>query len=263
MFASLYRSAQYLSLDIVLGAVILLRFFSNILSVSPSIYVYFLLGASVWLIYTIDHIKDSKKAKEALRGRYQFHLKYEKILWTLIAVLLVCCFFCLFYLERSLLVSGGVLLLLSFIYLIVQQFFSRYGAKELYVAMIYSLGILIAPFTMIRSFHLTYFFLLFLLTFLNLMLFSWFEKEEDMRDGFNSIATLFKSVMLEKVILLNLVLGLTFAILMDYSLISFYFLLAFSSYAFLFIRDKWAVKNHRYRTVGDGVFLIPILFEWL
>lgn len=263
MLAEIYRRAQYLSLDIVLGAVILLRFFSSILSVYPSWSVYVLLGSSVWLIYTIDHLRDASKAQNSDRGRYQFHSKHSKSLKVVIGMVLITCLICLFYTSPIILVAGCTLVILSGVYLLIQHLLAKWGMKELYVSIIYTSGILLAPFVLAENVLFEVFFLLLLLTFLNLILFSWFEKADDEADGFKSIATTFSDYWLQRLILIAISVGISFSFLLETSNFSLYFLVAFMAYAFLFLARKRVRKNHLYRVIGDGIFLLPILFEWL
>lgn len=263
MLAEIYRRAQYLSLDIVLGAVILLRFFSSILSVYPTWSVYVLLGSSVWLIYTIDHLRDASKAENSARGRYQFHSKHSKALKVMIGMVLIICLTCIYYTSPIILVAGSTLVILSGVYLMIQHLLAKWGMKELYVSIIYTSGILLAPFVLAEKVMFEVFFLLFLLTFLNLIIFSWFEKADDEVDGFKSIATTFSDHWLQRVILILISVGISFSFLLETTNFSLYFLFAFVAYAFLLLAHKQVQQNHLYRVIGDGIFLLPILFEWL
>ena len=263
MLSRAFSILQILSIDIVLGAVILLHFFSIYSGVSPSNEVYFVLGATVWLIYTIDHLRDAKKAPHSTRVRYRFHLKNEKkIRVAILTVFLsVICF--LFFLDQSILVGGFILALFSAIYLIIQKRLAKLGLKELYVAIIYTSGILLAPFVLMASFSITMFMLVLLLTYTNLILFSWFEREEDINDQFISIATIMESKRLESLILICLALGISLSLLQHLDALTGYFTVAFSIYSLLFVRAVSLKKDQLYRTMGDGVFLLPILFELL
>ncbi len=263
MFWAFYRKAQYLSLDIVLGAVILLRFFSNELAVSPSILIYFLLGASVWLIYTADHLRDAKSGKLSTRGRYQFHLNNEWILKVVGLVVLTASIIALFYIDMSIFLAGLVLIGFAGLYLLVQDALAKNGLKEFYVALVYSSGILLPPFVLASLIRWDILFLLILLTFSNLILFSWYEKKEDEADGFSSIATSVSKANLQRIIYSTLSFGLALAFLLDYSRVNVFFFIGFTIYVMLSVSLNWANQNQRYRIIGDGVFLLPILFEWV
>ena len=73
MIGRAYRTAQILSIDIVIGVVILLRFFCVQFGVAPGWEVYTLLGGVVWLIYTADHLRDAESKIKSSRERYLFH----------------------------------------------------------------------------------------------------------------------------------------------------------------------------------------------
>ncbi len=263
MLSSSFRKAQYLSLDIVLGAVILLHFFSKQSKVYPDLYTYVLLAGSIWMIYTIDHLRDARKAVDGSRSRYQFHRRYRVPLqWTLLVVL-VLCLGCLTQVHTHLIMAGSIVGLLSGVYLLIHPILSRFGAKELYVSLIYSTGILLAPFALSGTVNFTVFFELFLLSLANLILFSWFEMEEDRADAFTSIATVYDWNVTEKILLVILAMGTSFAWIMNEGLISVFFIIANSAYIVLFLNQTWARKGDRYRTIADGVFILPIFIEWV
>lgn len=262
MIGRAYRLAQILSIDIVIGAVVLLRFFCAQSEVNPGWQVYVLLGATVWLIYTVDHLRDAEKSALSVRERYVFHRKHRKALMLAAVFVLICIFPLLFFIPVVIFIGGLVLGVLSFVYLLVQHKLSGLFSKELYVAIVYSLGILMVPSLLGMAFHWSYFMLLFLLTFINLIVFSWYEKEEDENDGFQSIATRMKNGILERLILILLACGLALSV-QDITITHLYFFVGFSIYGCMVLFRNTFTKNHKYRTIGDGVFLLPILFEWL
>ena len=263
MLSIAYRKLHYLSLDIVCGAVILLRFFSQELKVYVSLPIYAILGITVWLIYTIDHLRDANQSREPMRGRYLFHLSNSRVLrfTTALGIIVICLL--LFFVERDILWSGFLLAGLSSLYLVVQQTLARWCLKELYVAVIYTSGILLAPFVLNGGFEWLIWLKLFLLTYINLVLFSRYEKEEDLKDQFHSIATMTSDAVLEKLLFLLLTLGFLLLFLFPLDRISLFFLFGFILYTMMTVERKWSSKNQRYRLIGDGVFLLPILFEWL
>ncbi len=262
MIRRLYSTAQLLSLDIVIGVVILLRFFCAQLEIQVTWHVYFLLASTVWLIYTLDHIQDADKAPKAKRGRYIFHRRHKSIL----IIVAICLIFLMipfaFFIPLAILLGGLLLGLLSLVYLLVQSKLPKYFSKELYVAIVYSTGILLVPIIMGQSFQWDILVLLILLSFTNLILFSWFEEKEDASDGFNSLATEVGGKRLEKLTLLLISVGFSLSII-KWDVIHVFFLIAFSMYVMMVLFPVWFKKNERYRSLGDSVFLFPILFEWL
>ncbi len=262
MIGRAYRFAQIFSIDIVIGVVVLLRFFCVQFQVNPGWAVYVLLGVAVWLIYTADHIRDAEKSGQSTRERYIFHGKYRKVLVGIAIALLTVIVPLIFFIPVIIFIGGLALAVFSFIYLLVQHRLSKVLFKELYVALVYSMGVLMVPMFLSWTFDVIVFVLLFLLTFVNLLIFSWFERKEDEADGFQSIATQIASINLEKMILLLIALGLSISFL-SFNIFHIYFLAGFIVYALMFLYSNHFRKNHLYRAVGDGVFLLPILFEWL
>ena len=262
MIGRAYRLAQILSVDIVIGAVILLRFFCTRSGVSPGWQVYALLGATVWLIYTIDHLRDAEKSTSSARERYVFHKKHKRVLMWAAGFVLAGIFSLLFFIPVVIFLGGLVLGSLSFVYLLVQHKLSVLCSKELYVAVVYSLGVLMVPGLLGMVFHWSYFILLFFLTYINLIIFSWYEREEDENDNFESIATRMRSGVLERLILILLACGLALAV-QKVTVTHLYFFTGFTVYGFMVLFPGKLTRGHWYRTIGDGVFLVPILFEWL
>ncbi|WP_436514840.1 hypothetical protein [Ekhidna sp. To15] len=257
-----YRFAQVLSLDIVIGVVILLRFFCAQFQVDPGWEVYALLGASVWLIYTADHLRDAESSGSATRIRYVFHRMHRKTLTVVSILVLIAIAPLVFFIPTVIFIGGLILVVFSFIYLLVQHRLSGYLSKEIYVSIVYSIGVLMVPMCLSWIFDLTLFLLLFLLTYVNLVIFSWYEKNEDQQDGFQSIATQMSEKKLERTIVLLLATGLSISFL-TFSITSVFFIIGFIIYASMLLFPHFFKKNHMFRTIGDGVFLLPILFEWL
>lgn len=262
MIGRAYRTAQILSIDIVIGVVILLRFFCAQFQVDPGWQVYVLLGATVWLIYTSDHLRDADQSKNSRRERYVFHRRHRKTLTVILIIVLISIIPLVFFIPYMIFLVGIALATLSFVYLLIQHKLSRWLSKELYVALVYSIGILMVPMFLSKSFDLTTIVLLCLLSFINLTLFSWYEKNEDLNDGFKSIATQMRADTLERMMLLLTALGLAISFV-SFDRIHIYFLIGFLVYALMILQPHFFRKNKRYRSVGDGIFLLPILFEWL
>lgn len=262
MIGRAYRFAQILSLDIVIGVVILLRFFCAQFEVDPGWEVYVLLGATVWLIYTADHLRDAESSKSAIRARYVFHRTNRKALIVSSVIVLLGITPLVFFIPVVIFLGGLVLAIFSFIYLLVQHRLSGLLSKELYVALVYSTGVLMVPMCLSWTLDLMLFTLLFLLTYINLVIFSLYEKSEDEHDGFQSIATRLKGKSLELMLFIMLAIGLSIS-LMSYSAVNVFFFIGFLIYSLMLLFPLYFTKNQRYRTIGDAVFLLPILFEWL
>ncbi len=266
--ASVYRVLQHLSIDIVFGATILLHFFSRAFSVEVPWIVYFLLGAAVWMIYTIDHLRDAEKPRQSKRGRYAFHRKHRlKLKFMVLLVGLLSVILSLIFLPETLWVGGSVITTLVILYILSQSKLADLGLKELYIAIVYTAGILLTPISLGKEMDWFLGLMLFLITYLNLIIFSWFEARQDFADNFGSIATKYTPPLIEKVIFIMLSIGMTIVVYNlqqpAYWSYNCYFLFVFIVFTTLVIKKEWAGENERYRTLGDGVFLFPLFFEWL
>lgn len=262
MIGRVYRFAQVLSLDIVIGVVILLRFFCAQSKIDAGWQVSALLGIAVWLIYTVDHLRDAERASSSVRERYLFHRINDKVLKKAILVVLFLAFFLLFFIPTIIFLGGLVLAILSIFYLFIQHKLSSFFLKELYVSIIYTLGILLVPTLLSGSFQISNFIFLFLLTFINLTIFSWYEREEDMKDGFQSIATQLSNRKLETMLGLLLSIGLGLSVMVCNE-VHFFFGIGFLIYSSIYLFPQFFRRHQLYRTLGDGVFLLPIISEWL
>ncbi|WP_462253086.1 UbiA prenyltransferase family protein [Ekhidna sp.] len=262
MFGRGYRFIQILSIDIVIGVVVLLRFFCAHFEIRVDWQVYALLACSVWLIYTADHIRDAEKAKMTNRSRYLFHHKFKRPLIASSIVVIILMLALIFYIPSIILISGIILAAFSFIYLLVQHQLSIWLCKEFYVAIVYSIGILMVPTLLSGKAEWSYLILLFLLTFTNLVIFSWYEKDQDERDGFMSLATRLSHDGIEKLMLILVSFGFGISIL-NFNEIHLFFLISFGLYAMMILKPQSLRKNQLYRTIGDGVFLLPIIWEWI
>ncbi len=258
-----YQKLQLLSIDIVIGALVLLHFYSGIYQVAIDWPVYVLLGFSVWAIYTIDHIRDANKAQGALRARYSFHLQNQRLLTYLLITGGVGSSLLLLLIPTSIIYYGLILVAFCAFYALFHNLLAGMGIKELFVALVYTAGIFVAPVAVSGMFDPYHFASLFLVAFINLLMFSWFERREDESDGFKSAATQIGGETLGKLLLILLALGLAVAItgIANARAYSSYYLLALAVYCGLILRPLWTRQGQRYRILGDGIFLLPILYE--
>ncbi|MEM6641725.1 MAG: hypothetical protein AAF616_01995 [Bacteroidota bacterium] len=214
------------------------------------------------MIYTLDHLKDAKKAPSSKRDRYSFHHRNRKVLFPVFFAVLTLVVFLLPLIDFRVLISGVIVILLTSLYLFSRSQFSVYGLKEVYAAFLYSAGILTVPFILLEDVNWEVSGMLFFAALSNLLLFSWFEYEDDLEDGFDSIATKYGKNAAEKSILISISTGISFALWSPFSTVSLYFVIVYATYALLFLNPSWSKMNRRYRTFGDAVFMLPVLFEF-
>ena len=252
-----YRLVNILSLDVAFGATASSYFLSQIFHVAVNLPTLLCLGLTVWLIYTADHLMDAKLIKQcASTWRHRFHQQHFKVMIYLLAIASFIVFGLLFLIHASVFKWGIYLSVLVFIYFLIQRKLGLF--KEIVGAVLYSIGVMIPVIAMSnRSIG----------TFVSipafLILFSWFDIENDRADGQSSIATILGNSATGKLLgfLCFIQLGLllyafSMGIYGSYLLVFAMMLIILFS---LFIKSDWSSIKDKYRILGDAVFLIPLL----
>ncbi len=263
MITRAYRYFRWLSLDVTAGAIVLMIFFCQELGVNYFWQEYTALGLAVWLIYTLDHLKDATRLIYPVAERRKFHKQHFKSLKTIALVVafagLVLCWF----VSDIILVPGILVASFSAFYLFVSKRID--GFKELWVAITFAVGVLLVPLVRSGMEATTFLVLSALVTLalINLILFSHFEKSEDVEEGFRSFA----SVMGDKLVLVTLItsfLLLASFLFLIWQVTGSFALITFFSLAELLYLGIWQIKwfhsMERYRIAGDAIFLLPIVF---
>ncbi|WP_373494234.1 hypothetical protein [Aquiflexum sp.] len=189
-----------LSLDVVLGSMAGMYFFSGILETSCPLLSYFLLGFAVWGIYTLDHLADAKMAKtKAYSSRHQFHQKYFKLIsvaWLFVAGIGFS-FFILFEEIHFVIIPGFILAFMMIIWMGCLKWIGEKVSwlKEISTAGFYLLGINLVPWLLKNPDYNTKIYCLLLVgylivAYLNLLILSYMDQEGDERDRFGSILVL-------------------------------------------------------------------------
>lgn len=270
MLSKIYRYLNILSLDVAVGAsictVYLSKFFHVDISWPPAV----VLGLTVWLIYTFDHLQDSRKiGSSANTIRYLFHQRYSNILTICCVGVLILISMLVFKLSSSTLMLGSALSCLVIAYFIFLHFLGLKASyhKEVSIAVIYSTGIFLAPFSLYKGqifgIHILIFMQFVNMAFINLMIFSWLENDKDRHNNFPSLVHIL-GIKLSKTLIFVLLLAqlLTSVFLINsYKIVDIsYIILAMTTIlggiAFF---SEYFVQNERYRVIGDFVFLIPVL----
>jgi hypothetical protein len=141
-----YRLLNILSIDVALGAVCSGIFFAHILQADITPYSLASLGFSVWIIYTADHLLDAKKiSTSATTNRHRFHQQHFQLLLILVIVAACMNAVLLFFIRRPALITGIVLVVLVILYLLIQH--SLKFLKEIFVAIVYTAGVLLPAMT--------------------------------------------------------------------------------------------------------------------
>lgn len=261
----IYQFINIISIDVVAGSVISSLFFAKIFNVAVSPYVLGALALTVWIIYTIDHLRDATLIpKLASTDRHRFHqIHFTTILIILVFAILLDLVM-VWYIPDRILTLGFVLGLWVMIYLVFQRYL-RF-LKEVFVAYLYTGGILLPSLAMEQweGQPAHYFFIMvFCVTALiNLLLFSLFDYEHDRSHRQQSFVTWFGPGYTRKGILfLGLLNILICAGLWSFNFqVAIIFILMNMMLMAILLFQKHFVANNYYRIMGDAVFFIPIFY---
>lgn len=187
---------QWLSLDVVLGALASGGMVAHLLQVRmPGIW-WVALPLSVWVIYTTDHLLDAHRlGMHARTERHRFHVRwFHPLLWIWGLALLSCVTWVAWMVPRPMLwlgLAGGGLVLvhLGLVWLIGNRV-SWMFQKELGVGLIYSVGVWGGPVVLVEGGWnpaWTVAALQFLgLAWFNLVTFAWYDRHADAAAGQSS-----------------------------------------------------------------------------
>jgi hypothetical protein len=266
------QTFNLLSLNVVLGAVICSAMFwklpdgTGVVNI-PSL---LLLGCTTWIIYILDRLLDLRIYPANPTERHKFHQEHQYNLSVLLVVLVVVAIALCFFIPRPILWFGCLLSLSLGIYFwVLNKFLKRdkmQWLKEPITAICYSFAVVGIAYVHHSSINLSGWilaFMFFLIASQNLLIFSYFEKinlanSDNTIDLFGpktsiriirilGFIVLFLAIFLfssgwEYIHKVGLVLGIMSQILSFMPALATYF-----------------SKNERYRWVGDGVFLLPVI----
>jgi len=259
-----YRYLSILSIDVSVGAVCSSIWFADFFGVKPEPYALLSLGLTVWIIYTTDHLLDARStATMASAQRHQYHqLHFSKLIMILVGAVVFDALLMPFIVKEVFSV-GLILFSLVMMYLVFNRWLGF--LKEFLVSVFYCGGVLLPILSwthltpsvdegvVVTSFFVT--------VWINVLLFSWFDRDADTLDGHRSFATIFglrktywfiHGLFILQVILLGIV--------AYYSLAQMLVLLVMNSTLFfLFVKEKVFSKNENFRLVGDAIFLFPLI----
>jgi hypothetical protein len=275
----IYASFRILSLDVVLGGLASGTMVANILDVKMPTHWYWILPLSIWVMYTADHLLDARRLQDqAHTPRHLFHHRYFKpifVLWSL--GLAVCLSVVPFLIGRELFYFGffmgfmvlGHLLLVK----LIGSRTSRLFHKELGVALIYTFGVWGGPMVLTAAplglVHWVCLGQFLLLALVNLLLFSMFEAEIDEMDGHTSFVRaigregarnwIWGMALLIVLLAACLLLDREPPILLVW--VQLIFVLMLLGLLLIMLKPALFCKREAYRSLGDGVFLLPALIH--
>ena len=261
----LYQYINILSLDVVAGSLIGALFFAEIFHAPVYSLVLAALAVTVWIIYTIDHLRDARAIKEpASTDRHRFHQRHFEILSALVLLMVAVDVVLAFFLPAAVLHAGLTLGVIVVLYLSFQRHL-RF-MKEIFVACLYTAGVLLPSVSTVSELVSPEHGLLvckFVITALmNLLLFSFFDLQADRRQeqysfgtSFGARSTSFGIVFLG---LLNLSSGI-WLWRFDPALAAIFISMNALLLGILAFRRN-LVQGNYYRMLGDAAFFIPVVY---
>lgn len=262
-----YRKANVLSLDVSAGAVLCALFFAKIFSVSIAFFELCTLGLTVWVIYTMDHLGDALKIpSQASTKRHRFHQEHFSTMVKLLLLAIVLDTVTLFFVRTQILEWGIVLAIGVFVYLTTQQSLKFF--KEIFISVLFTGGVLL-PSMSITGFSLetTQYVLIVqfaIVALINLLLFSWFDRDLDEQDRLHSFVTIVGErrarITIWLLILVELLLTLVQLYWGEYNSEAALLGTMGLMLAAIFFFRKSFEKHDYYRLLGDAVFVLPILY---
>lgn len=264
-----YKFLQLISIDVAIGSVILSISIAHVLGVWVPWQVFLALYLSVWMIYTFDHLLDARKVNGMpSMDRHVFHKENGLMLFYILLVTAMSSLSLLFFIPSQILLFGAITAGVVGGYFILTWWLKVFVAKELLIAILYGIGVCLAPFALSEELsYLNIIILLevILLAFTNLLLFSYFEEKNDRRDGYHSWVTIFGAsrtvVYIRCVFIIGVLTALTsgFLFMEHPSILVFQGLLLvmWAMLIMIFSFKNHLVENERYRFFGDIIFMLP------
>ncbi len=262
-----YKQLNVLSIDVALGAVFSSAALANLFQVQLRIYAYCALGLTVWIIYTADHLLDAYRIKHrASSDRHLFHQHNFQSLLIAIILATVIDLGLVSLIRTPVLYSGLFLSIVIAVYLLFNRWLG--SLKECLVALLYCGGVLL-PIVSIAGVQVVYQNKILLLNFfitalLNIILFSWFDRERDKVDNQQSLVLVLGDIVTRRLIYIlfavQLLLGM-YNVIQAPTALSFLVVLLVMNGVLLiiFLNWRWFSVDDKYRLAGDAIFFLPLL----
>lgn len=257
----IYRWLNLLSIDVVLGAVCGALFFGRLVQVTVLPYGLMALAATVWIIYTVDHLLDARRVAAPATTRHRFHRQHRKVLVTAVVMVALVDLVLVSLIRRPVLWNGLWLGGIVAVYLLISR--NIQFTKELVVAIGYTGGVMLPaisvtqqpwPWVIIIQFAAV--------AFTNLLVFSWFDRDIDQREQSPSFVTALGERITQYAwwILTAMVLLL---IPLSTDVWASACLALMQLMTMLLIPLAPVLRPFdRYRLLGEAVFYMPIVYVW-
>lgn len=273
----LLKLCSWLSIDVVLGAMICNYIILQIMQISPVPWIQiYILGITVWAIYLLDHLWDIKKTTALwMSERRMFFCQNQKILaYFTFFLFMVALVTSMLFLHFKIICFGlctGALVILYFY--LVHIYKRKWHSKEVVVSLLYSVGVwgsAALSTENIKMMHLVLWILFGLIAFINLIIFSWYELEEDRKTKQSSFVLGNGEESVKKILYTLfgciLILGGFAQLFATDPLIKRWLMIQWLMVVILFclmLFPMYFKNNDSYRWIGDGIFCLPLILNFI
>jgi len=262
---------HWLNFDIALGAVVTSLFVASSLAIEIPNSALVALGLSVLAIYNFDHLLDARRINDiALSSRHRYYQTNLKMLAIYQILLLLAILMTSWFVPFKILQAGSILAIITLIYFILLFIVlpNKFALKELIIALVYACGLFLAP-VVITDFIFSWQMMVlwgqvFLLALINILVFSWFDYELDLKERHTSLALVIGK---EKIHQLNiallglLVLSIIAMIFIGIAIQTQIVILVMGTILLLCILlNQRLRKKELFRLVADAIFLVPLIY---
>jgi hypothetical protein len=256
---ALYRTFNFLSLDVVAGAVCSALFFAKVYHTALVSNGALILALTVWIIYSLDHLLDAARMHgKASTGRHIFHQRYFHLILVAVIVAVVVVMILISNLPTFVVMRGVVAGTVVAGYLVAQK--QLYAIKELIAGVLYCAGILVPLEELNAGMPALITFQFFCVVLMNLLLFSWFDLDKDVRQKtLSAVAIIGRSRSQWAIIALF---GVEFAIALyaGFQRPALIVVIMGALHLVIMAFDQFFQSRERYRAFADGLFFLPVLY---
>ncbi|HEX7013962.1 MAG TPA: hypothetical protein VF191_00525 [Cyclobacteriaceae bacterium] len=262
----IYRLLNSLSIDVAAGAVVCAMFLAEVLRSRPGSPALMMLGLTVWIIYSSDHLLDARRiTTEAATYRHSFYQRHFGIMVVITAAAVVADCILAMRIRPAVFQAGLILAAPVAVYLVAQRFFV--SVKELLGAILYTAGVSLPAYIFMgdRSVTVTqggFVVAFFLIAWANLLVFSYFDCESDMKNAQTSFATRWGLQATRWAIFAVIGAGLILCGYLLFAAMALPALILLTMNLVLFVLMSYPgyfSRGDRFRMVGDSMFLIPLV----
>lgn len=264
--ARVYQLISILSLDVVAGAVVCALFFIKVLQ-SEVTYSLIPLALTVWIIYTADHLLDARRIGHSANSeRHRFHQQHFNKLRIALTIAGILDVLSLGLVTKAIMMGGMFLGVLVILLMLMQR--ALPWMREIVVSVLYTCGVLLPSIAQGRiSYTIAHSFLFIqfsLVALTNLLLLSWLDRESDFKDGLTSFTLTAGQRMTQVMIWTSFGLCMTLTIAQIYlKALTWPALVVGAMEAvllFIYAGRQRSDRRLLQRMIGDGVFIIPVLY---